>query len=122
MNGISTGKGVLTSPVFNDGVGLFYIQYSSIAPSANRRQQIKFTVKCIKQSDETEVFSQEFTQATQLQPETKIYEETMEINCSEPCYIVVSNTSTKTESAGYEGAYNFMKIISAYYTSYSATE
>lgn len=122
LNGISTGKGVLTSPVFNNGVGLFYIQYSSIAPSANRRQQIKFTVKCIKQSDKTEVFSQEFTQATQLQPETKIYEETMKINCSEPCYIVVYNTSTKTESAGYEGAYNFMKIISAYYTSYKATE
>ena len=123
LNGISTGKGVLTSPVFNDGVGLFYIQYSSIVASVNRRQQIKFTVKCIKQSDKTEVFSKEFTQATQLQPETKIYEETMEIKCNEPCYIVVSNTSTKTESAGFEGGtFNFMKIISAYYTSYSATE
>lgn len=123
LNGISTGKGVLTSPVFNDGVGLFYIQYSSIVASVNRRQQIKFTVKCIKQSDKTEVFSKEFTQATQLQPETKIYEETMEIKCNEPCYIVVSNTSTKTESAGFEGGtFNFMKIISAYYTSYKATE
>lgn len=123
LNGISTGKGVLTSPVFEDGVGLFYIQYSSIVSSTNRTQHIKFTVKCIKQSDNTEVFSQEFTQATQLQPQTKIYEETMEINCSEPCYIVVSNTSTKKESSYYEGkTFNFMKIISAYYTSYKATE
>lgn len=121
LNGISTGKGVLTSPVFEDGVGLFYIQYSSIVASTNRTQHIKFTVKCIKQSDNTEVFSQEFTQATQLQPRTKIYEETMDINCSEPCYIEVSNTSTKKESAGYEGGtFNFMKIISSYYTSYKA--
>ena len=121
LNGISTGKGVLTSPVFEDGVGLFYIQYSSIVSSTNRTQHIKFTVKCIKESDKSEVFSEEFTQATQLQPQTKIYEEKMEINCSEPCYIVVSNTSTKKESSYYEGkTFNFMKIISAYYTSYKA--
>lgn len=122
LNGISYGKGVLTSPVFNDGVGLFNIQYSSIVSSANRWQHIIFNVKCVKE-DGTEVFSQDYKQANQLQPESKIYEETIDINCSEPCKIIISNVSTMDEGENFAGkTFNFMKIISAYYTSYKATE
>ena len=67
------------------------------------------------------VYEKTFTQATQLQPQTKIYEETIDINCSDPCRIIVSNVSTKTESEGYDMAtFNYMKIISAYYSEYKA--
>lgn len=121
LNGISTGKGVLTSPVFENGVGIFYIQYSSIVATTIRLQQLKFNVKCVKEGTNEVVYEKTFTQATQLQPQTKIYEETIDINCSDPCRIIVSNVSTKTESEGYDMAtFNYMKIISAYYSEYKA--
>lgn len=119
LNTVENGHGSLTSPVMEEGVGIFYIQYGSIMSSSNRRQQIKFSVQCIKVSDNSIAFEKEITQATQLQAESVIKEETFDINCSEPCRIVVTNISSKKESSPI-ATFNAMKIHSAYYTSYKA--
>lgn len=120
LNKVEDGHGSLTSPVFNDGIGLFSFKYGSIAPSANSRQHIKFKVQCLKADDNTVLYEKEVTQATTLQAESVIKEETFEINQNVPCRIVVTNTATKKESSTETKTFNLMKIYSAYYTAYKA--
>ena len=114
-------RGSLTSPVLQDGVGILYIQYGSIVARTNTRQHIKFKVQCLSEDGQTVLFEKEITQATSLQVETKIYEETFEINQNVPCRIVITNTSTKKGGDGDTNlTFNTMKFHSAYYTSYKA--
>lgn len=120
LNAVEDGHGSLTSPVLKDGIGIFSLKYGSIVSSANARQQIVFEVKCVDESGNViNNHRYEVTQARTLQAETVINEETFEINVNQPCRIIVTNISTKKESAEVT-AFNVIKIHSAYYTSYKA--
>lgn len=120
LNTVDNGHGSLTSPLFDDGVGIFNLKYGSIMSTANARQQIVFEVKCVDESGNI-INNHQYTvtQARTLQAESVINEETFEINVNQPCRIVVTNTSEKKESASI-ATFNAMKIHSAYYTSYKA--
>lgn len=120
LNEIEDGHGSLTSPVFNDGIGIFCLKYGSIT-GPNRWQHIKFKVQCLKADDNSVLYEKEVTQAKTLLAPSVINEETFEIDQNVPCRIVVTNVSTMSEGKDYNLAtYNFMKIYSAYYTAYKA--
>ena len=120
MNAIEDGHGSLTSPVLDD-VGIFSLTYSSILPGNNSRQQIVFKVECIAESNGSVLYEKTITQAKVLQGEDDIRQEIFEINQNVPCRIVVTNVSTKKET-GTTQRINVVKIHSAWYTSYKATE
>ncbi len=121
LNAVEDGRGSLTSPILENGVGIFTIKYSSIMPNANSRQHIIFEVKCVDDAGNLiDNKKYEITQNRTLQAESVIKEETFEFNVNQPCRIVVSNISTKKESSTEIKTFNVMKIHSAYYTSYKA--
>ena len=95
LNAVEDGRGSLTSPILENGVGIFTIKYSSIMPNANSRQHIIFEVKCVDDAGNLiDNKKYEITQNRTLQAESVIKEETFEFNVNQPCRIVVSNIST----------------------------
>ena len=121
LNAVEDGRGSLTSPILENGVGIFTIKYSSIMPNANSRQHIIFEVKCVDDAGNLiDNKKYEITQNRTLQAESVIKEETFEFNVNQPCRIVVSNISTNKEYSTEIKTFNVMKIHSAYYTSYKA--
>lgn len=92
LNAVEDGRGSLTSPILENGVGIFTIKYSSIMPNANSRQHIIFEVKCVDDAGNLiDNKKYEITQNRTLQAESVIKEETFEFNVNQPCRIVVKN-------------------------------
>lgn len=90
LNGLNTKKGILTSPAFENGIGSLFINHVGLTNNAN--QEIRFKVEWFKSSDNSLISSKEFSYAMN---NTEQHSESIDINCSESCYIVITNTSTK---------------------------
>lgn len=113
LNGLHTKKGILTSPAFENGIGSLFINHVGLTNNAN--QEIRFKVEWFKSSDNSLISSKEFSYAMN---NTEQHSESIDINCSESCYIVITNTSTKGKVK--TKFLNAVVFLSMYYSDYKA--